>query len=136
MNWSRIAVVVSLADLLVLAVLVGRGAIGTAEAETGISPVVRAERLELVDTAGIVRAEIRTEAEGAVVFRLRDAAGTVRVKLAADELGSGLLLADDRTEVGVHILSGVSRLTNQPDTMITLGGPDGAKRVIRPGDEQ
>ena len=135
MKQTRIVVVLSLANLTLLAVLIGKTGIGVAGAETdSVAPVLRAERLELVDAAGTVRAQIKTEAEGTVVFRLRDAAGTIRVKLAADELGSSLLLADDRAEVGVHILSGVSLLTNEPDTMITIAGPDGAKRVIRPGE--
>lgn len=132
MNWSRIAVAVSVVDLVVLGVLAGRGVVGDAEAETGISPVVRTERLELVDTGGVVRAEFKTEDDGTVILLLRDAAGTIRVKLAADERGSSLLLADNRAEVGVHILSGISYFTEQPDTMIALATPDGTTRVIRP----
>ena len=95
--------------------------------------VLRAELIELVDAKGAVRAQLKTEDDGAVVLRLRDRNGQVRVKLAADELGSGLLLADDKTEVGVHILSGISSLTRARATAVTIAEPGGAKTVIGPG---
>jgi len=129
---NRLGVGLGVANLVLLAFLLLEGSVGNAAPEA--QPVVRAELIELVDGAGLVRAQIRTEEDGTVVFRLRDAEGNVRVKLAADEMGSGLLLADETTGVGVHILSGISRLTNQRGTMITLADPGGVKRVIRPGD--
>jgi hypothetical protein len=135
MRQNQIAVALGIVNLLLLAALIGRTGVGAADAAAdGASPVLRAERIELVDATGVVRAEIRTEADGATVLRLRDRDGNIRVKLAADAFGSGLLLADERTEVGVHILSGVSRLTSENETMITLATSDGAKRVIRPGE--
>lgn len=134
MRIDRLGVGLGVANLVLLGVLLLQGSVGNAATEA--QPVLRAELIELVDTAGLVRAQIKTEDDGTVVFRLRDAAGNIRVKLAADEMGSGLLLADDRTDVGVHILSGISRLTNERDTMITLADPGGVKRVIRPGDAE
>jgi hypothetical protein len=41
----------------------------------------------------------------AVVFRLTDPSGRIRVKLAADQDGSGLLLANDSQQPGVHMLA-------------------------------
>jgi hypothetical protein len=67
--------------------------------------VLRAQSIELVDGSGRVRAQLDVSPDGEVVFRLRDAKGTIRVKLAASEAGSGLLLANERTEPGVHILA-------------------------------
>ena len=67
--------------------------------------VVRAQAIELVDARGRVRAQLNVEASGEVVFRLRDSTGTIRVKLGASEDGSGLLLANEETEPGVHILA-------------------------------
>jgi hypothetical protein len=67
--------------------------------------VVRARAIELVDSRGRVRAQLDVEPSGEVVFRLRDSAGTIRVKLGASEDGSGLLLANEATEPGVHILA-------------------------------
>ena len=128
---TRPVVIVLAAVNLVLLALLGRSAMTAAEAET-VAPVIRTSLIELVDESGAVRAQLQTEESGEVVLRLRDADGNIRVKLGASGLGSGLLLADDRSEVGVHIRSGISSLTNAPDTAITLAGPGGAPRVIRP----
>lgn len=87
--------------------------------------VLRAERIELVDGRGQVRAQLNVEPGGQVVFRLRDSAGAVRAKLGADEKGSGLLLLNERTEPGVHALATRTR------TSVTVRR--GAKRrVLRP----
>ena len=67
--------------------------------------VVRAQAIELVDARGRVRAQLNVESNGEVVFRLRDSSGTIRVKLGASEEGSGLMLANEATEPGVHILA-------------------------------
>jgi hypothetical protein len=100
----------------------------------GTQPLLRAQLIELVDASGVVRGQLKTEDGGDVVFRLLDRNGTVRVKLGASEMGSGLLLADDQTDVGVHILAGVSKLTHERNTMITVAAPGNVKRVIRPRD--
>ena len=69
------------------------------------SNVLRAQAIELVDARGRVRAQLNVESNGAVVLRLRDSSGTIRVKLGADGEGSGLLLANEATEPGVHLLA-------------------------------
>jgi hypothetical protein len=43
------------------------------------------------------------------VFRLRDQDGQVRVKLGAGRDGSGLLLANEATEPGIHALAGAKQ---------------------------
>ena len=70
-----------------------------------VPDVLRARAIELVDDRGRVRAQLNVESSGEVVFRLRDSSGTIRVKLGASEDGSGLLLANEATEPGVHILA-------------------------------
>lgn len=70
-----------------------------------VATVVRAQAIELVDARGRVRAQLNVESSGEVVFRLRDSTGTIRVKLGASEDGSGLMLANEATEPGVHILA-------------------------------
>jgi hypothetical protein len=80
-----------------------------------VPSVVRARMIELVDGRGQVRAQIKVERPSReVVFRLRDQNGQVRVKLGAGRDGSGLLLANEATEPGIHALAG----TNQ--TSLTL----------------
>jgi hypothetical protein len=87
--------------------------------------VVRARAIELVDSRGRVRAQLNVESSGEVIFRLRDSAGTIRVKLGASEDGSGLLLANEATEPGVHILA------NRRATSVTVQR-GGQRQVITP----
>jgi hypothetical protein len=124
----RFASVLTLVNLIVLAVLAFGGDVTRAAPTT--PGVVRAELIELIDAKGTMRAQLKTEDDGTVVFRLRDESGQIRVKLSADKSGSGLLLADDTTEVGVHILSGMSRLTNQRATAITVAEPGGGRKTV------
>jgi hypothetical protein len=87
--------------------------------------VLRARAIELVDERGQVRAQLEVEDSGEVVFRLRDSEGTIRVKLGAAKDGSGLLLLDEKTEPGVHLLA------KDDGTSLTLS--DGAgRRVFSP----
>lgn len=128
MTGNRVALSLGVLNLALVGVLAAQSANGAPDA----APVVRAQLIELVDSKGGMRAQFKTEDDGTVVLRLRDQSGRVRVKLAAEDLGSALLLADDTTEVGVHLLSGVSRLTQKPGTSITVAVPGGAKTVITP----
>jgi hypothetical protein len=57
----------------------------------------------LVDERGQVRARLSTESTGEVVLRLLDQQGTIRVKLGASTDGSGVVLANDATDVGLRI---------------------------------
>ena len=91
--------------------------------EANIAPVVRAGAIELVDEHGRVRAELDVEDE-TVVLRLRDADGVIRVKLGASREGSGLLLLDQSTQPGIHMLA-------QRETSIAIL-EDGEMRQIRP----
>ncbi|MBI1879870.1 MAG: hypothetical protein HYR94_16890 [Chloroflexi bacterium] len=91
-----------------------------------VAPVLRAQAIELIDNHGQIRAQLNAESNGEVVFRLRDANGVIRVKLGAAEDGSGLLLLDEATEPGVHILVKPTGAT------LTLTGQDGQQRVIKP----
>jgi hypothetical protein len=75
-----------------------------------VASVVRARTIELVDGSGQVCAQIKVERPGReVVLRLRDQDGQVRVKLGAGRDGSGLLLANEATEPGVHALAGAKQ---------------------------
>ena len=71
--------------------------------------VLRARTIELVDGRGQVRAQLKVERGGEVVFRLRDQDGAVRVKLGASRTGSGLLLLNEATEPGVQALAGADK---------------------------
>jgi hypothetical protein len=88
--------------------------------------VLRARAIELVDSRGRVRAQLNVESSGEVILRLRDSAGAIRVKLGASEDGSGLLLANEATEPGVHILA------NRRATSITVQRGQ-QRQVVTPG---
>lgn len=90
------------------------------------APLVRARALELVDDRDRVRARLNVESDGEVVFRLLDQKGTIRVKLAAGEDGSGLLLANQATEPGVHMLA------KPAGTSLRLVNADGKELVLQP----
>ena len=91
-----------------------------ATAPAAPAPVIRTERIELVDKAGQVRGQFFVEENGEAVFRMRDQQGQIRVKLGASERGAGLVLMDDRTEPGVQIRAGTSALTRQRNTGVTI----------------
>ena len=91
-----------------------------------VSPIIRARAIELVDDKGQSRALLNVEANGETVFRLRDAKGTIRVKLGASEDGSALLLLNDSTNPGIHALA------KSNGTTMTLINKDAQKRVIEP----
>jgi hypothetical protein len=120
---QRLAIALTTVNLALLLLVWAKPA---PTATPGVETVVRARALELVDEQGQVRAQLNVESNGEAVFRLRDARGTVRVKLGASEEGSGLLLLDDATEPGVHILAKSAGPT------LTLRGKDGQQRVIKP----
>ena len=85
-----------------------------------VPEVVRAQAFELVDANGHVRATL--DARG---LKLLDANGTIRAKLGADVDGSGLLLANEQTRVGVHTLA-----TRTRTWIVVQRGQ--RRRVIRP----
>ncbi|MGH7516086.1 MAG: hypothetical protein ACREOC_01265 [Gemmatimonadales bacterium] len=90
------------------------------------TPLLRARVIELVDERNAIRARLNVESNGEVVFRLLDQRGTIRVKLGAAEDGSGLLLANDATEPGVHILAKAA------GSSLKLADKNGRTRILTP----
>ena len=116
MRTQRVAVTVTIVNLVLLAILVA-GALRPSRiaavaspplasgAEAQEVPVLRTRRLEIVDERGQIRSRLNVESDGEVVLRMADRNGTIRVKLGADDGGSGLLLLDEATEPGVHLMA-------------------------------
>lgn len=141
MNFQRLPIVLTVLNLVLLALILGRevrlpaalAATASSAPAQEVVPVLRGRALELLDEAGQVRSRLNIEPDGEVMLRLIDRNGTIRVKLGASEGGSGLLLIDEATEPGVHI---IARRTGTPErpttTSLSLRGPDGQQRVIRP----
>ena len=126
---QRLAVLLTIVNLVVLLVLLGNDVAGA----QGDSPVLRGRGLELVDATGRVRAQFTVEPDGEAVFRMRDPSGTIRVKIGAGNSGSGLLLLDETTEPGVQIVARrAAAPTGATTTRISLTGAEGRRRVIEP----
>lgn len=124
MNTSRLAVALTIINLILLIVVVAQS---RTIANKTIPDVLRVRAFELVDENGRVRAQLNIdETNGEVIFRLRDEQEIIRVKLGASEAGSGLLLINNGTEPGVHLLA------KQEDTSLTLTDQSGAKQIIKP----
>jgi len=84
---------------------------------------ISVREFELLDKNGRQRVSIKIEDEGdVVVFRMKDSTGTIRVKIGADEAGSGLVLLDGDTNPGVHVLA------KKTGSSIAVMGKDGKKR--------
>ena len=95
--------------------------------ESPAPSVLRARTIELVGPKGEVRAQLSVESNGEAVFRMRDAQGTIRVKMGASEQGSALVLLNEATEPGVHILA-----KRTEGTSLTLRSKGGEQRVLTP----
>jgi len=124
MNTNRPALILTVINfILLIAVLAQSRIIATQR----IPEVLRVRAFQLVDENGEVRAQFNVDGtSGEVIFRMMDQQGTIRVKLGASEDGSGLVLLNDLTEPGVHILA------QQGDTSLTITNQSGAKQVIEP----
>ena len=123
MKIQLLAIVLTVINLVLLLFVLTQAESTTAQS---VTPVLRAQAIELVDDHGQIRAQLNVESNGEAVFRLRDATGAIRVKLGAAEDGSGLLLIDESTEPGVHILVKPTGAT------LTLTGKDGQQQVLKP----
>lgn len=103
--------------------------------EVTTAHTVRAERFELVDTTGAVRATLGTDENGQVSVTLFDQDGRRRASLAADRAGTGLRLftASGTTALLLATSSQVALVAVQDDAghpAVILGvGPDGQRGV-------
>ena len=121
MNDTRLALGVTVVNLaLFLSAFTRR------ETPASELPVLRGSALELVDQQGKIRGRLNIEPGGEVVLRLLDQQGTIRVKLGAGRDGSGLLLANDATEPGVHMLA------TAKGSSVRVANKDGRERLITP----
>jgi len=133
MNPQRLVIALTLINAAILLVILGNSGVVSAQGDLA---TIRGRALEIVDARGQVRARIDIEPEveaadgtvypESVVFRMTDPSGRIRVKLGADQGGSGLLLANDSQQPGVHILakSGASSMR--------LINSDGHEKTIAP----
>lgn len=130
MQTQRVALALTAINLVLLFYNVVQAGPSTAQT---VAPMLRGRAFEVVDDRGTVRSRLNVETDGEVVLRLMDKNGTIRVKLGAGVDGSGLVLADETTELGVHIIARRTGTVERPTTTgITLVGANGRRRVISP----
>lgn len=121
-------VLIAVVGLLFAANLISSARVPDAQSQDARNApsVLRAQLIELVDEQGLTRAQFRVEPDGTAVFRMCDQQGNIRVKLGASEDGSGFVLLNDQTELGVHMLA------KNTGTEVTLTEQGKEKRVIEP----
>jgi hypothetical protein len=125
---EKLCVLLSATNAVLLGALLADRGVAAAGQEL---PILRGRGLELVDARGQTRAQFNVESDGTAVFRIRDAEGTIRVKLGAGPTGSGLLLLDETTEPGVHLIARRAGTAGVSTTSISVSGATGS-RVIKP----
>ncbi len=122
MTLPRTALVLTIVNLALLLFMAAQIRHTTAQ---DANLILRARAIELVDESGQVRSRLNVEDNGEAVFRLLDQDGAIRVKLGAWRGGSGLLLNDDATEPGVHLLAtsagGSFQFRDKDGLMIKIG---------------
>ena len=122
---TMVRLIVALTVVNLIGLLAGLAHVRPTGAQSAAG-VLRGRSLELVDEHGQMRARFNVEANGEVVLRLLDQQGTIRVKLGAAREGSGLLLANDATEPGIHLLASAA------GSSVRVANKDGRERVIVP----
>ncbi len=136
MNTQRIAVILTVINLLVLTSVLSRAR----DARAGeVAPVLRGRALEIVDDHGKLRAQVlvvppSTASDGqkypeTVLLRLIDPNGRPGVKIAASVDGSGMSLAGDSER---REWSGVQILAEAKGSSVRLTNRDGREQRIQP----
>jgi hypothetical protein len=133
MKMQRLAIALTGINLVILMLVFSQRNQAVAQKDAS---VLRGSALEIVDERGTIRARINMEPavtmpDGkaypeAVVFRLTDPEGRIRVKLGADRDGSGLLLADDAQQPGLHLLAKAT------ESFLKVVNKNGREQVIKP----
>jgi hypothetical protein len=113
MKIQKIAVVLTVINLLLMTFLLAQLQPAQAKQQQGIVPVLRGRALEIVDSLGKTRASITIEppvvVDGVqypetVLLRLRDPKGNPSVKIDASETGGGFGLSD-KANGGVRLIA-------------------------------
>lgn len=132
MNTQRIAIGLAVSNAALLALLLFRPQIPPALAapshpEQQVVPLMRVRQLELVDERGTVRAQLMVAQPGdEVLFRMRSGRGLIRVKLGANEAGSGLVLADSSQQPGLTLHA------KSTGSSVRVMNRDGRERELKP----
>jgi len=128
MKANRLVIALTAVNFVLLAGL----AVSRANAVDAVQPVVRTQLIELVDSSGKLRGQLKADAGGDVTFSMWDAQGNIRTEFGANKDGSGVAFMDNQTNPGIRLYSGVNVSTQRPGTNITLSVRNGAQNIIKP----
>lgn len=117
MKNQRLSILIGLLNLLLIVFIAAKPKIDTFDK-------IRVKEFELVDNVGTTRAAIKVEPDGEVIMRLRDKNGAIKVKIGASEDGSGLVLLNNSTELGIQAL------VKRTGTKLVMMDKDGKKREL------
>ena len=124
MKLQRLLIVLTIVNLGLLVFLLAQiRPVGAQE----IAPVLRTRALEIVDEQGKVRADLKVDHDPEVtILHMTDQNGLIRVKLSATSDGSGLMLANNSQQPGIHLLA------NRTGSVITWSDNAGRAHVVKP----
>jgi hypothetical protein len=135
MKMTRIAIAVTLINLVLAIFLLAQLGPASAQQTQKAPRVLRGSSLELIDNSGKVRASIQIQPASIVdgksyaqnvIFRLIDTHGKPLIKLGAGEDGAGGLYIDDGTDHGIQLI------TKKSGNFIRITNADGKEQVIKP----
>jgi hypothetical protein len=133
-NIQRIAIAVTVVNLILMVMLLTKMNFATAQPEQKKLQVLRGSGLEIVDSLGKIRASISfhsaVEKDGVtypagILLRLIDSRGQPSVKIGAAEDGGGLSLANE-SDGYIQILA------KESGGFLKIKNPDGKEQVIKP----
>jgi hypothetical protein len=134
MKMQRIAIALTLSNLVLMIFLLAQLHPALAQQKQNVAGVLRGHSLEIVDSLGKVRASIKIEppvtVDGklypqTVILRLINTKGKPLVKLGAAEDGGGLYIGDESNE-------GVQIIARDSGSYLKIKNQDGKEQVIKP----
>lgn len=134
MKMQRIAIAVTVINLVLMVVLLTKMNPATAQQQQNKLQVLRGSGLEIVDSLGKIRASITFHAPveqggklypGGILLRLIDSEGQPSVKIDASEDGGGLSFSNE--------LQGyIQLLAKESGGFLKIKNPDGKEAIFKP----
>jgi hypothetical protein len=134
MKMQRVAVTVTVINLILMAVLLTKMNPATAQKEQNKVQVLRGSGLEITDNNGKLRASITFHEPvvqngitypGGILLRLIDSKGQPVVKIDASEEGGGLSFSNEADGY-------IQLLAKETGGFLKIKNPDGKEQVIKP----
>jgi hypothetical protein len=134
MKMQRIAIAVTIINLVLMVVLFTKMNPATAQREQNKLQVLRGSGLEIIDSLGKIRASISFHAPvvqdgktypAGILLRLIDSKGQPSVKIGASEDGGGISLSNESQGY-------IQLLAEESGGFLKIKNPDGKEQVIKP----